>query len=964
MAFIVLLFPSLSLCIDELDKINVPCFGPRQFAAQLESSKAFSKAFMSRHNIPTAKYGTFTDFGTAETYIRTCGTRVVIKASGLAAGKGVFVPLTTEEAITATKSILVDKIFGNAGNEVVIEEFIEGTEVSVLAFTDGTTVIPLPPAQDHKRAYEFDKGLNTGGMGAFAPSPIVNASLLQTIIQEALQPVIDGIKAEGTPYVGVLYAGLMIRPDNSFIVLEYNCRLGDPETQVILPLLETPFYTIVEACTQGKLKAVPVTFKKNVMAATIVAAAGGYPDKYAKGKIIQLGTKATGQSLNPSTKYGSVIFHAGTRKLDNGDIVTNGGRVLTVTSLAPTLNAALNQSYEILEDIHFEQMFYRRDIGGIYVRPLARTQPLRVAVLGSTRGSNLLPIFTALDNGDLPGVEIKCIISNKADTGILEKAKTANIPSHVVVSAGRTREDFDTEVIRHLESYNIDLVVLLGFMRILSPLFTQRYAWRIINVHPSLLPDFKGLMDLQVHEAVLEAGKTYSGCTVHFVDEGVDTGAILYQKACAVNVTTDTPETLKSKVQTLEGQALIASIKLFTDDASVNLLNTLRRLNNWTTTSSLLPKERLPNLSLFGTTQTSKLTYAQAGVDIDAGDQLVENIKPLAKSTARSGADADLGGFGGLFDLKSAGFKDPLLVSGTDGVGTKLKVAQIANVHDTVGIDLVAMSVNDIIVQGAEPLLFLDYFATGHLDVNEATAVISGIAEGCRQSGCALVGGETAEMPSMYAHGDYDLAGFAVGAVERDRVLPDLPSLQAGDVLLGLASSGVHSNGFSLVRKIISTYNIDWYAPPPFESTEKRLCDAVLRPTKIYVKGLLPSLKDPRKGRIKALAHITGGGLPDNLPRVLPDHLQAHLDAQSWNILPVFKWMQSIGTGVDPFEMARTFNLGIGMVLVVAAEYVNEIMNEVTQNGETVYCIGELRTSQPNLPQVNLHNLATAFGNK
>jgi phosphoribosylformylglycinamidine cyclo-ligase len=348
-------------------------------------------------------------------------------------------------------------------------------------------------------------------------------------------------------------------------------------------------------------------------------------------------------------------------------------------------------------------------------------------------------------------------------------------------------------------------------------------------------------------------------------------------------------------------------------------------------------------------------------VDIDAGDALVENLKPLAKSTARTGADADLGGFGGLFDLKAAGFADPLLVSGTDGVGTKLKVAQIAGVHDTVGIDLVAMSVNDIIVQGAEPLLFLDYFATGHLDVAEATAVISGIAEGCRQSGCALIGGETAEMPSMYAHGDYDLAGFAVGAVERDRVLPDMDSLKPGDVLLGLASSGVHSNGFSLVRKVVSAYGVDWQAPPPFPSTAKRLCDAALRPTRIYVKGLLPTLKDPRKGRVKALAHITGGGLPDNLPRVLRPGMQAVIDAMSWEIPPIFRWLQSVGTGVEPSEMARTFNIGIGMVVVVAAEAADEVQAQIAAQGETVFRIGTLESAAPDAVPVRLDNLAAAF---
>lgn len=404
------------------------------------------------------------------------------------------------------------------------------------------------------------------------------------------------------------------------------------------------------------------------------------------------------------------------------------------------------------------------------------------------------------------------------------------------------------------------------------------------------------------------------------------------------------------------------AVRLFTDDAQVNVLEALRkRRGDWAAVAPLLPASRL-SLNVPTPADAGRLTYAAAGVDIDAGDALVENIKPMAKSTARSGADADLGGFGGLFDLKAAGYKDPLLVCGTDGVGTKLKVAMIAEKHDTVGIDLVAMSVNDLVVQGAEPLLFLDYYATGHLDVKEATQVIHGIAEGCRQAGCALIGGETAEMPSMYAHGDYDLAGFAVGAVERDRVLPVMDQLKPGDVLLGIASSGVHSNGFSLVRRVVAKYNVDWHAPPPFPSTQSRLCDEVLTPTKIYIRCLLPSLKEASGCKIKAMAHITGGGLPDNLPRVLRPDLQASIDAKSWPILPVFRWMQALGGGVEPAEMARTFNLGVGMVLVVAAEHVEAVKASVEAAGEKVYRIGTLKEyTDTSKPQVELVNLAEAF---
>lgn len=330
------------------------------------------------------------------------------------------------------------------------------------------------------------------------------------------------------------------------------------------------------------------------------------------------------------------------------------------------------------------------------------------------------------------------------------------------------------------------------------------------------------------------------------------------------------------------------------------------------------------------------LTYAQAGVDIDAGDALVEAIKPLARSTARPGADASLGGFGGLFDLKAAGFKDPLLVAGTDGVGTKLKVAIESGIHDSVGIDLVAMSVNDIVVQGAEPLLFLDYFATGKLDVVVGTAVVKGVAEGCLQAGCALVGGETAEMPGMYARGDYDLAGFAIGAVEREQVLPRR-DMNEGDVVLGLASSGIHSNGYSLVRRIVSDLNLAYDAPAPFAKGET-LGRALLTPTRIYVKSALALI---RQGDVKGFAHITGGGLTENAIRVVPDDLDLEVDLGSWAMPAVFQWLARSG-GVDEREMLRTFNCGIGMIAIVPAGHVADATKILSACGETVHTIGRL----------------------
>jgi phosphoribosylformylglycinamidine cyclo-ligase len=312
--------------------------------------------------------------------------------------------------------------------------------------------------------------------------------------------------------------------------------------------------------------------------------------------------------------------------------------------------------------------------------------------------------------------------------------------------------------------------------------------------------------------------------------------------------------------------------------------------------------------------KATRLTYADAGVDIDAGNALVEAIKPLVRTTRRVGADAEIGGFGGLFDLKACGFRDPVLVAANDGVGTKIKIAIETGIHDTIGIDLVAMCVNDLVVQGAEPLFFLDYFATGRLATETGVAVIAGIAEGCREAGCALIGGETAEMPGFYAAGDYDLAGFAVGAVERDAILPRR-TVGEGDVILGLASSGAHSNGFSLVRKIVTVSELGWDAPSPFKPGES-LGRSLLTPTRIYARPVLAVLKATGDA-IKALAHITGGGFPDNIPRVLPEGLGAVVDLPSIRVPRVFGWLSDTG-GVAPREMLRTFNCGIGMVVVVS----------------------------------------------
>jgi phosphoribosylformylglycinamidine cyclo-ligase len=344
-------------------------------------------------------------------------------------------------------------------------------------------------------------------------------------------------------------------------------------------------------------------------------------------------------------------------------------------------------------------------------------------------------------------------------------------------------------------------------------------------------------------------------------------------------------------------------------------------------------------------------TYKDAGVDIDAGHALVEAIKPLSRSTARPGADGSLGGFGALFDLRAAGFHDPILVSTTDGVGTKLKIAIESDTHHTIGIDLVAMCVNDLIVTGAEPLLFLDYYATGKLDVATGRAILSGIAEGCRRAKCALIGGETAEMPGMYHGDDYDLAGFSVGAVERGNQLTG-ETISAGDAVIGLSSSGVHSNGYSLVRKVIADLGLSFDDPAPF-AAEESLAAALLTPTRIYVRSVLEVLKT---GHIKALAHITGGGLVENIPRVLPDDVGVVLDAKNWAMLPVFRWLCRDGN-VPANDMARTFNCSIGMIAICPADQAETVVGLLNTQGETAQIIGHVTENRPGQPRVIINNL-------
>jgi phosphoribosylamine--glycine ligase/phosphoribosylaminoimidazole synthetase len=697
---------------DNLRAMSLRTFGPSQAAAQIEASKAFAKAFMERHGIPSPRSATFTDYTAARAYLRKSVTggrpSVVIKASGLAAGKGVIVPNTLAEAEAALHTIMVEHGLGSAGNEVILEERLSGEEVSLLAFTDGVTVRGMPPAQDHKRLLDGDRGPNTGGMGAYAPAPVCPPELAEAIARMVLQPTVDGLRAEGMPFVGVLYAGMMLTADGPR-VLEFNCRFGDPETQAILPLLDTDFLDIAEACVTGRLHEIDIRWKPGA-AACVVLASQGYPGKPATGRLVSVKLGETGNV---------VVFHAGT-KLQADHVATSGGRVLGVTGMGEDLPAALAAAYRAVETIHFEGMQWRKDIG-----------------------------------------------------------------------------------------------------------------WRA-----------------------------------------------------------KTP---------------------------------------------------------------SESAYAASGVSINAGTLAVELMKSAVKSTYGPEVLMGIGAFGGLYDAAGLkGMRAPVLVSSTDGVGTKVKLAAQAGRYRSIGHDIVNHCINDILVQGARPLFFLDYFATSSLQPEITAEVVTGMAEACRQAGCALIGGETAEMPGVYNAGEFDVAGTIIGVVEKSAILPRTADIRPGDVLVGLRSSGPHTNGYSLIRKIFENVPLDTVFP----ELGVPLAEALLAPHRSYLALIQSAISDQRPGiseqgsvisnqqstisnqqsSIKALAHLTGGGFIENIPRVLPEGVNAVIRQGSWPVPRLFTLIQQRG-GIASEEMYRVFNMGIGMVIVAAPEQAARLQAAI---GEETWVIGEI----------------------
>ncbi|MEM7275309.1 MAG: phosphoribosylamine--glycine ligase [Actinomycetota bacterium] len=657
---------------DALRAAGVACFGPSAHAARLEGSKSFARAFAARHDIPGPVCESFTDVASAIEWLDRFDRRVVVKADGLASGKGVIIPETRVETERAIYGLLADRTMGDAGATVVLEERLEGEELSLFGIADGSVVIPIGTAQDHKRVGEGDTGLNTGGMGAFAPVPGTE-ELEPELVQRFLDAAVAGMAEEGSPYVGVLYAGVMLTEDGPRLI-EYNCRFGDPEAQVLLPLIGSDPLELMAAAAVGRLGEVTVERVEGATAATVVVAAKGYPTSPA------IGVPIPEVDLPPGVE----VIHASTA-LEDDVVVSAGGRVLSVTGTGADLAEALDRAYGVVDKIVNDQLFARGDIGHRYV----------------TR---------ATAESDDPG------------------------------------------------------------------------------------------------------------------------------------------------------------------DA-----------------------------------------YARAGVSFAAAADATSRIAESVLSTHDERVVSGLGSFGGVFDLSSlAGMSDPLLVATTDGVGTKTVLAEQMDSWESVGADIVNHGINDVLVQGARPMFFLDTVAAADLDPEIVARIVGGMAEACREARCVLLGGETAEMPDVLTSGAVDIAGTLVGVVDRSRLLPR-PTIEPGHVLLGLGSSGLHTNGYSLARKVLSGTDLAIALPG---STGETIGQALLAVHRSYLGPLSAALD---ADLIQGLAHITGGGLVDNLPRVLPPGCGAVIDTASWPRPPLFKFLVGLA-GLNKIEAHQILNMGIGMVAIVAPE--------------------------------------------
>lgn len=933
------------------------CFGPRQAASRLEADKVYAKAQMRVVGLATPKAQAFTEAAQARNYVRTqfhpqtpvpqsqvdddvvaSAPRVVLKYAGLAGGKGVVLPETLDEAYDFLDRVFVDACFG-PNPVMLVEDRLYGVEVSVLGVCNGRRCSLMPLAKDYKRLDDGDCGPNTGGIGAYAPALGV---LTEAEVYDLEAKMSALVKAHD--YVGVLYAGVLRPHDRSLPpqVLEFNVRLGDPEAQVLLPLLRADWYNICVKCAnRWPMSGMEQWWDTRTHAVNVVVCHAGYPatgpvgadgcvvrvagDNVEDGAGEGAGAGTVAQTAVSSSTVACYVANA-TRVPDAPHTYrsTKGGRLLSVVATdTRSLFHAHQAAYAFVRDrvCVDEGHHYRRDIAwtaagrGAVPRATLSGSPsssINVALLGSTRGTST----QALLESSLCK-RVKVVVSDRHDALILEKARAKGIPAvSLPRCTGEPREAYDARLLRVLTAFQVDVVWLVGYMRIVSPVLIRAFPHRMFNVHPSLLPRHPNAMDLDVHRAVLAAGDARTGCTIHEVTEAVDGGPIVLQRQCVVGADA-TPETLKSKVQQLEAAAILWWTRALVE-RGVEAAWTGREQQ----AEAVAAKPR------------AKLTYKDCGVDIDKGNAVVAGIAALVERT--TGADpTNIGRFCALIP-----FQGLTLAAATDGVGTKLELARRLGRYDTVGIDLVAMCANDLVVHGARPLFFLDYLGVASVDVDVCVELVKGVQQACASVGCELVGGETAELGRLYRQGTFDMVGFCGGVVEGEP-LPKTAQMAAGDAVWALPSSGVHSNGYSLlltlleregvlpaegdgesVAEVVTGYAgaatpVDLAADALDALGHEALLEACLTPTKLYVQDVLAMRAcDIVAPHLLGVAHVTGGGVGENVRRVLPAGHHVRLHACATQFSPLYQWIQrasSLSTG----EMLATFNCGMGMVLVV-----------------------------------------------
>ncbi|XP_004527202.1 trifunctional purine biosynthetic protein adenosine-3 [Ceratitis capitata] len=1063
---------------DALNKAGVRCFGPNKQGAQIESDKKWAKDFMLRHSIPTARYESFTDVNKAKEFIKSAPYKaLVVKAAGLAAGKGVVVAANPTEACQAVDEILGQRKYGSAGETVVIEELLVGEEVSVLAFVDTQHAQAMLPAQDHKRLREGDEGPNTGGMGAYCPCPLIPPADLERINRAVLQKAVDALRQEGIHYCGVLYAGLMLTADGPK-VLEFNCRFGDPETQVILPLLETDLYAVMSACCENRLKEVTLQWREDVSAVGVVMASAGYPETSTKGCIIE--------GLPPNTAN-ELIFHSGVAVGKNGEYLTNGGRVLIAVALRKDLRQAAADATKICQGVTFSGAGaqFRTDIAekafkmlkleptilkalsykdsGVdidagddlvqRIKPLSRgtQRPGVVGGLGGFGGLFRLnelnykkPVICEAING--VGTKIKLALEHETYEGIgydllamcandVLESGAEPVAFLDYIACGKLQVPIAAQIVTGIsEGCRAAGCALLGGETAEMPSVYELGKYDMAGYCVGILEEGKELPKFKQYEegdllislpsnGLHCAGfhsllKQFEMADVELFDkcEFGDGSKTLGQQLCE-----------PSRVYVKEVLALLRECEVKAiSHITTGLLPDVQRIippdheisldfgdlkipamYGWLAGRlRLSPQTLLDNLNcgiglvlvvpkkctvwkqvlgagakVFGVLKRKMHTcHQQHQIEVRNFVEGLEKIaerfggiterntrtldEPHERDLALELCDAALTQqrnetittkLGRRLMRVPQTYKDPVLVLGTDGVGTKIKIAQQTERNGTVGIDLVAMCVNDILCNGAEPLTFSSYYACGDLVEETATTITGGVIEGAAQAGSSLVETHIAEVPLLYPSEVYDLAGFSLGIAEYSRLLPHTDQIQSGDILIGLPSSGVHSNGFSLVHAIMKQAGVTFEDKAPF--SQRTFGEEFLTPTRIYVKALLPLIQ---KGHVKALAHITGGGLTENIPRVLPKTLSVRLNAKQWHIPPVFGWLSAQGN-VAPQEMQRTYNCGLGILLVVAPAHEQAVLGSLQYRERATRVGVVLKRAEPAAPQVVVENFQSSL---